>query len=63
MERVAEQKLELGLELRPLELEVLEELELLPTLELVAEQKLELWLELRPVELEVLEPHLMELRG
>ena len=46
-----------------MELEVLEELELLPTLELVAEQKLELWLELRPVELEVLGPRLMELRG
>ena len=41
----------------------MEEMELLPTLELVAEQKLELWLKRRPVELEVLEPHLMELRG
>ena len=46
-----------------MELEVQQELELPPTLELGVQRKLELWLELRPVELEVLGPRLMELRG
>ena len=36
-----------------LELEVQQELELLPTLELVGPRKLEPWLELLPLELEV----------
>ena len=67
-----ERKLELWLELRPLELEVLEPrlVELEVQQELEPEQKLEPWLELHPLELEVwreldllLEPQLVELRG